>query len=77
MYTKDKSNRITLRLNEEQFAFVRENADILGVSPSDFLRMVINSSMAMSRSVEKKIEQLTIKEGKGRENDEADSNNIV
>ena len=45
MYTKDKSTRITLRLNEEQFNFVRENADILGVSPSDFLRMVINSSM--------------------------------
>ena len=77
MYTKDKSNRITLRLNEEQFNFVRENADILGVSPSDFLRMVINSSMAMSRSVEKKIEQLTIKEGNGRENDEANRNNIV
>ena len=77
MYTKDKSNRITLRLNEEQFSFVKENADILGVSPSDFLRMVINSSMAMSRSVEKKIEQLTIKEGNGRENDKADSNNIV
>ena len=77
MYTKDKSNRITLRLNEEQFSFVKENADILGVSPSDFLRMVINSTMAMSRSVEKKIEQLTIKEGNGRENDKADSNNIL
>lgn len=77
MYTKDKSNRITLRLNEEQFAFVRENADILGVSPSDFLRMVINSSMAMSRSVENKIEQFTIKGGNGRENDKADSNHIV
>lgn len=77
MYTKDKSNRITLRLNDEQFAFVKENADILGVSPSDFLRMVINSSMAMSRSVEKKIEQLTIKEGNGRENDKASGNNIL
>lgn len=77
MYTKDKSNRITLRLNDEQFSFVKENADILGVSPSDFLRMVINSSMAMSRSVEKKIEQLTTREGNGRENDKADSNHIV
>ena len=77
MYTKDKSNRITLRLNDEQFAFVKENSDILGVSPSDFLRMVINSSMAMSRSVEKKIEQLTIREGNGRENDKASGNNIL
>ena len=47
MYTKDKSQRITLRLNEDQFAFVRMNADTLGVSPSDFLRMVINSSMVL------------------------------
>ena len=47
MYTKDKSQRITLRLNEDQFGFVRMNADTLGVSPSDFLRMVINSSMVM------------------------------
>ena len=45
MYTQDKSKRITLRLNENQFNFVKSSADILGVSPSDFLRMVINSSM--------------------------------
>lgn len=51
MYTKDKANRITLRLNESQFNFVKSSADLLGVSPSDFLRMVINASMA-SRVVE-------------------------
>ena len=49
MYTNDKSKRITLRLNENQFNFVKSSADVLGVSPSDFLRMVINASMA-SRS---------------------------
>ena len=48
MYTKDKACRITLRLNEEQFEFVKANADILGVSPSEFLRMVVNASMATS-----------------------------
>lgn len=46
MYTKDKAQRITLRLNENQFNFVKSNADVLGVSPSEFLRMVINASMA-------------------------------
>lgn len=49
MYTKDKNTRITLRLNEQQFAFVKANADILGVSPSEFLRMVINSTMVTSQ----------------------------
>lgn len=49
MYTQDKNQRITLRLNEDQFRFVRDNADLLGVSPSDFLRMVINSSMVLAK----------------------------
>ena len=48
MYTKDKSHRITLRLNDRQFRFVQYSADLLEVSPSDFLRMVINTTMASS-----------------------------
>lgn len=51
MYTKDKSNRITLRLNDDQFNFVKAHSDMLGVSPSEFLRMVVNSSMAMERQI--------------------------
>lgn len=73
MYTKDKTNRITLRLNEEQFEFVKANADILGVSPSEFLRMVVNSSMAMKKGLEAKMKEKS-KEGIGRENDKADIN---
>ena len=72
MYTKDKANRITLRLNEEQFYFVKENSDFLGVSPSEFLRMVINASMATTKMAFKKVE-----EGFGRANDKTDSNDSV
>ena len=72
MYTKDKSNRITLRLNDEQFEFVKQNADFLGVSPSEFLRMVVNASMATTKTAVSKIE-----EGLGRENDKTDCDNIV
>lgn len=68
MYSKDKLNRITLRLNDDQFMFVKDNADILGVSPSEFLRMVVNSSMAMTKKA---------LEGKGRENDKTNINDIV
>lgn len=71
MYIKDKTNRITLRLNENQFNFVKMNADELGVSPSEFLRMVINSSMAAS------VKLSQIKEGNGRENDKANINHII
>lgn len=74
MYTKDKSNRITLRLNEEQFSFVKEQADILGVSPSEFLRMVVNASLATSKKVTEKLNE---RSGSGRENDKADINDSV
>lgn len=72
MYTKDKANRITLRLNADQFEFVKQNADYLGVSPSEFLRMVINASMATTKSA-----LLKVQEGLGRENDETNSDHIV
>lgn len=65
MYTKDKNTRITLRLNEEQFGFVKANADILGVSPSEFLRMVVNAAMATTKAAAAKMEEVL-----GRENDE-------
>lgn len=82
MYTKDKNHRITLRLNEEQFAFVKANADILDVSPSEFLRMVCNASMATVKAVTPDSPLLqglnmTKKEGPGRENDEADSYDLL
>ena len=76
MYTKDKSNRITLRLNDEQFEFVKQNADFLGVSPSEFLRMVVNASMASTKTALDKIEQ-KFQEGLGRANDKTDCNDIV
>ena len=79
MYTKDKSNRITLRLNDEQFNFVKFNADTLGVSPSDFLRMVVNAAMTGFKAANTVIEKAEdkLKEGLGRENDKTDSNYIV
>lgn len=88
MYTKDKSTRITLRLNQDQFDFVKMNAEQLGVSPSEFLRMVVNSSMFAYRKMNESdklkeaVEDISKNakselEGIGRENDEADKHNIV
>jgi hypothetical protein len=68
MYIKDKNQRITLRLSDEQFAFVKGNADVLGVSPSEFLRMVVNASMVGVKSG--KIKEMGVL---GRENDKSNS----
>lgn len=73
MYLKDKTNRITLRLNEQQFGFVKTMADILGVAPSDFLRMVINTAMASNKVANNVLNTFAESTGGiGRENDKTD-----
>lgn len=89
MYTKDKNHRLTLRLNDQQHSFVCASAEMLGVSPSDFLRMVINVSMGGAKATDKVMadkenqriigEELkrtldTERSGSGRENDKTDFN---
>lgn len=73
MYTKDKSNRITLRLNDAQFDFVRDSAQMLGISPSDFVRMVINMTMYGTQATANSM----VKEGQRRENEQANFDDIV
>ena len=73
IYTGDKAQRITLRLNEKQFAYVKRSADFLGVSPSEFLRMVVNTTMSIGETASN---SLKVK-GEGRENDKTDCNHIV
>lgn len=75
MYTKDKSQRITLRLNQRQFDFVKSSADIMGVSPSEFLRIVVNTAMMANQKVE--LSAKLRKDGLGRENDKTDLDDIV
>lgn len=72
MYMKDKQTRITLRLSEKQFDFVKSNAEIMGVSPSEFLRIVINATMSTQKI---RIENIN-EEVFGRENDKTGCNYI-
>ena len=82
MYLKDKNQRITLRLTAEQFDFVKSSADSLGVSPSDFLRMVINFTMTTHKKTEEAVKEVcerTVEkmEALRRENEQANINNLV
>lgn len=77
MYTGDKTTRITLRLNEAQFTFVKDFSDTLGVSPSEFLRMTINSAMATQKAIADRSLKVSFDGGQGRENDKADSDHFV
>lgn len=73
LYLKDKTNRITLRLNERQFEYVRKQSEILGVSPSEYIRMLLNSMISLIDSIEDQVQKGVL----GRENDETDCDNLV
>lgn len=63
MYEKDKRQRITLRLTDEQFEFIKSQTDILGITPSDYIRMLVNSVFYAGKHGKDLTEVL------GREND--------
>lgn len=39
------THRITLRVNDDQFGFLTSMSEMLGVTPSDYIRMAVNTSM--------------------------------
>jgi len=44
------THRITLRLNDDQYDFIIKVSELLGVSPSDYIRMTVNTGMIATRS---------------------------
>jgi hypothetical protein len=72
MYEKDKKTRITLRLTDEQFSFIKGETDLLGVSPSEYLRILVNSTMAVARLANEKMKG---QKGERRENEKTNCNN--
>ena len=69
MYDKDKRQRITLRLSDEQFEFIKGQCDVLGINPSDYLRMLVNSVLFTTKAKK----ELNLREVLGRENDKTNS----
>lgn len=49
MYLKDKEKRVTVRLSEAQYSYLKESADTLEMKPSEFLRLVVNTVMATNK----------------------------
>lgn len=60
MNTNDKTQRITIRLNAEEHAFLESNADLLGITPSELLRQVIHVSMRTTAEASKKMDAVVV-----------------
>lgn len=69
------THRLTLRLTDKQFEFLTQVATLMGTTPSDYLRMVVNASMVSTgKSIEKMVKGEV---GMSYENVEADKHDIV
>lgn len=55
---QNKPHSIHLRLNEEQFEFVKSMADNADLSVSDFIRVLINTTMVGCRKASQAIERM-------------------
>lgn len=47
MYTKDLVRRVTIRLDDELASAVTESSSIIGVTPSEWVRMVLHAYVKM------------------------------
>jgi len=65
MYMKDLKHKMTLRLNDELLAYVNENSDRYGISPSDFIRQCVAQHKDSREIAEKLVNNLgdKLKEG--------------
>lgn len=74
------THRVTLRLSDEQYEFLIKASQILGVSPSDYLRMIINTgAVSMHGTVDNLLTGNVGMKGMvgTNENVKTDSDNIV
>ncbi len=68
------THRLTLRLNDDQYNWLIEVAKILGVTPSDYIRMTVNTGMVVTKESQ---EQQKKGEVGTNENVKTDKHNII
>lgn len=68
---KNKTNRITLQLDDEMFGFVSYHAESLNMSSPELLRMLIRTVMRLETQVDFRIVE------KMSESDKADSDLVI
>lgn len=67
-------HRVTLRLNQEQYDFIINVSEILGVSPSDYFRMCIQTGMYAQKNG---VQANVVGEVGTNENVKTDSDDII
>lgn len=49
--TEKKPHSVHLRLTDEQYEFLRADAELFGIGIADYIRMIINTTMYTTRTM--------------------------
>lgn len=74
--SENKPHSVHLRLNDEQWEFLSADAEMLGVGVTEYVRMIINTTMYASKKVAESIKQKALGD-LGNENKENYQQHIV
>lgn len=55
--SENKPHSIHLRLTEDQYKFLKNDADFIGVGVSEYIRMLVNMSINASKNLSKKLDE--------------------
>lgn len=47
--SENKPHSVHLRLTDEQYTFLKNDAEMMGVGVSDYLRMIVNMTMTIAK----------------------------
>lgn len=54
--SENKPHSVHLRLTDEQYEFLKADADFMGVGVSDYLRMIVNMTMSTAKKMKDNIQ---------------------
>lgn len=78
MYHNDLAHRISLRLNDEQYKFIIDQSELMGVSPSNFCRLILNACMITEQRLNAEADKILQEGGMNvYENIKADKHDII
>lgn len=77
MYLKNLCRRVTIRLSEDLAEWVTRNADTAGVTPSEWVRMILHSSMVLDSEMASKVKNTSTEKAGSDEDKKTDKQHLL
>lgn len=61
--SENKPHSVHLRLTEEQYQFLRGDAEMMGIGVSDYIRILVNMSMTVAKKANEAVGEMKMQLG--------------